>query len=73
MQLDGTTVAILVSDLFEQDDIRNAGGCWVDRELVVDGNWISSRKPAVLPAFNRELIAAIAQQAMRPAKAAEHA
>jgi len=56
-----------------QDDIRNAGGCWVDREVVVDGNWISSRKPADLPAFNRELIAAIAQQATRRAKAAERA
>jgi protease I len=43
-----------------QDDIRNAGGTWVDRKVVVDGNWVSSRKPADLPAFNRELIAAIA-------------
>lgn len=44
-----------------QDDIRNAGGNWVDREVVVDDNWISSRKPADLPAFNRELIAALAR------------
>jgi protease I len=43
-----------------QDDIRNAGGTWVDREVVVDGNWVSSRKPDDLPAFDRELIAAIA-------------
>jgi len=43
-----------------QDDIRNAGGNWVDREVVVDANWISSRKPDDLPAFNRELIAALA-------------
>jgi protease I len=39
-----------------QDDIRNAGGTWVDREVVEDGNLISSRKPDDLPAFNRTLI-----------------
>ena len=44
-----------------QDDIRNAGGTWVDREVVVDTNWVSSRKPDDLPAFNRELIAALAR------------
>lgn len=43
-----------------QDDIRNAGGNWVDQEVVVDGNWVSSRKPADLPAFNRETIKMIA-------------
>jgi len=56
-----------------QDDIRNAGGTWVDREVVVDGHWISSRKPDDLPAFNRELIAAIARHGARRGKAAEHA
>jgi protease I len=44
-----------------QDDIRNAGGTWVDREVVVDTNWVSSRKPDDLPAFNRELVAALAR------------
>jgi protease I len=39
-----------------QDDIRNAGGNWVDREVVVDGNWVSSRKPDDIPAFNREMM-----------------
>jgi protease I len=43
-----------------QDDIRNAGGTWLDREVVVDTNWVSSRKPADLPAFNRELLAVLA-------------
>lgn len=42
-----------------QDDIRNAGGNWVDREVVSDANWISSRKPDDLPAFCRELVAAM--------------
>ena len=31
-------------------DIRNAGGTWVDEEVVVDGGLVTSRKP--LPAFN---------------------
>ncbi|WP_345816273.1 type 1 glutamine amidotransferase domain-containing protein [Paraburkholderia sp. PREW-6R] len=39
-----------------QDDIRNAGGTWVDQEVVEDGNLISSRKPDDLPAFNQALI-----------------
>ncbi|WP_454689603.1 type 1 glutamine amidotransferase domain-containing protein [Achromobacter aloeverae] len=39
-----------------QDDLRNAGAKWEDKEVVVDGNWISSRKPDDLPAFNRELL-----------------
>ena len=39
-----------------QDDIRNAGGHWLDREVVEDGNWVSSRQPADLPAFNRAMI-----------------
>jgi len=44
-----------------QDDIRNAGGTWVNREVVVDTNWISSRKPDDLPSFKRELIGALAR------------
>lgn len=39
-----------------QDDIRNAGGKWVDQEVVVDGNWVSSRKPDDIPAFNQKMI-----------------
>lgn len=39
-----------------QDDIRNAGGHWVDQEVMVDGNWVSSRKPGDIPAFNRKMI-----------------
>jgi protease I len=40
-----------------QDDIRNAGGSWVDREVVEDGNWVTSRQPSDLPAFIRTMIA----------------
>jgi protease I len=43
-----------------QDDIRNAGGNWVDREVVCDGTWITSRKPDDLPAFNQAVIEALA-------------
>ncbi|BAC90754.1 type 1 glutamine amidotransferase domain-containing protein [Gloeobacter violaceus] len=39
-----------------QDDVRNAGGRWQDREVIVEGNWVTSRKPDDLPAFNRELL-----------------
>ena len=35
------------------EEVRNAGGQWVDKEVVVDGNWVSSRKPDDLPAFNQ--------------------
>ncbi|MFB9126408.1 type 1 glutamine amidotransferase [Paraburkholderia dipogonis] len=45
-----------------QDDIRNAGGTWVDREVVEDGNLISSRKPDDLPAFNKTLIAQLSKR-----------
>ena len=34
-----------------QTDIRNAGGNWVDEEVVVDDGLVSSRKPDDLPAF----------------------
>jgi protease I len=36
-------------------DIQNAGGTWVDRETVVDGNLVTSRNPKDIPAFNREV------------------
>ena len=39
-----------------QTDIRNAGGDWVDEEVVVDGNVVTSRKPDDIPAFNREML-----------------
>lgn len=39
-----------------QDDLRNAGANWEDRELVQDRNWVSSRSPKDLPAFNRGMV-----------------
>jgi len=39
-----------------QTDIRNAGGTWIDREVVVDNGLITSRKPDDIPAFNARVI-----------------
>jgi protease I len=39
-----------------ETDIRNAGGEWVDDEVVVDGRLVTSRKPDDIPAFNREML-----------------
>lgn len=45
-----------------ESDIRNAGGQWLDQEVVLDGNWVSSRKPADIPAFNAKMVELFAQQ-----------
>jgi protease I len=37
-------------------DLENAGAEWVDEEVVVDNGWVSSRKPADIPAFNKKMI-----------------
>lgn len=42
-----------------RDDMVNAGAEWVDEEVVVDGNLISSRVPDDLPAFCRAILAAL--------------
>jgi protease I len=42
-----------------KDDLVHAGAEWVDQEVVVDGNLITSRKPDDLPAFMRAVIAAM--------------
>ena len=51
-----------------QDDIRNAGGNWVDQEVALDGNLISSRTPADIPAFNQALIMALALRVKQSAR-----
>src|SRR5437899_379475 len=49
-------------------DIRNAGGEWMDQEVVTDRNIVSSRKPDDIPAFNRGMIELFSQaRAAQPA------
>lgn len=42
-------------------DLKNAGATWVDQEVVVDGNLVTSRSPRDLDAFNAALLQAVAQ------------
>jgi protease I len=51
-----------------QDDIRNAGGNWVDQEVVVDGNLVTSRKPGDIPAFNQKMIDKMSERMMASAR-----
>lgn len=37
-------------------DLENAGANWIDKEVVVDGRIITSRKPDDIPAFNEAMI-----------------
>jgi protease I len=54
-----------------QDDLRNAGGKWQDEEVVRDRNWVSSRQPSDIPAFNRVMLELFSEKAgagkIRPA------
>ncbi|MBL9023067.1 MAG: DJ-1/PfpI family protein, partial [Myxococcales bacterium] len=43
-----------------QADLENAGAEWVDQEVVVDDNLVTSRKPEDIPAFSKALIEKIA-------------
>jgi len=47
-------------------DLRNAGAQWMDEEVVVDGNLVSSRNPDDIPAFNREMIRLFARPRRAP-------
>lgn len=42
-------------------DLRNAGANWVDKEVVVDGGLVTSRKPDDIPAFNEKMIEEFAE------------
>jgi deglycase len=58
----------LTSYYTPQDDIRCAGGEWEDREVIVDRNWVTSRKPDDIPAFNREMRTLFAKTGSRAVK-----
>ncbi|HEY3898140.1 MAG TPA: type 1 glutamine amidotransferase domain-containing protein [Chthoniobacter sp.] len=50
-----------------QSDLKNAGGTWVDKEVVVDHGLVTSRKPDDIPAFNRKMIEEFAEGRHDPA------
>ena len=59
--LEGRTLAAWPS---LQTDIRNAGGTWVDKPVVTDGNLITSRNPDDISSFNIALLEALGQGAV---------
>ncbi len=60
--LDGRTVTSYPTI---QDDLRGAGARWENREVVRDGNIVTSRRPADIPAFNRAMIGLFAEHRTR--------
>jgi protease I len=51
-------------------DIRNAGGEWVDQQVVVEDNLVTGRRPDDIPAFNREMLDLFAGSLMHARHAA---
>jgi protease I len=49
-----------------EDDIRNAGGTWMDKEVICDQNWVSSRQASDIRMFNREMINLFSQRKPKP-------
>jgi protease I len=49
-------------------DLTNSGATWVDKEVVVDDNLITSRKPDDIPAFNKKMIESFAATKSRASK-----
>ena len=56
-----------------QTDIRNAGGNWVDQEVVVDQGLVTSRKPEDIPAFNKKMVEEFAEGKHEKQKQSVHA
>ena len=48
-------------------DLKNAGANWVDKEVVQDGQFITSRKPEDIPAFSEKIIEAVSGAAAKRA------
>ncbi|GAC1356459.1 MAG: type 1 glutamine amidotransferase domain-containing protein [Ktedonobacteraceae bacterium] len=48
-----------------QVDIRNAGGNWVDQQMVRDRNWVTSRSPQDLEAFNPAMVSLFAESKVK--------
>lgn len=49
-----------------KDDVINAGARYIDMDVVIDGNLVTSRRPADLPAFMRALLQALSERANKP-------
>ena len=47
-------------------DVKNAGGLYVDKPVVEDGNLITSRKPDDVPAFSEAIIRALSKVPVPP-------
>jgi protease I len=43
-------------------DLKNAGATWVDQEVVADKGLVTSRNPQDIPAFNRKMLEAFAEE-----------
>jgi protease I len=50
-----------------KSDVRNAGGNWIDQEVVVDNGLVTSRKPDDIPAFNEKMIEEFREGRHQPA------
>lgn len=48
-----------------KNDLSNAGAEWVDEQVVVDADLVTSRKPDDIPAFNQRIIATFSQAALK--------
>jgi protease I len=46
----------LTSNHTIKDHVRNAGGDWIDREVVVDRNWVTSLQANDITAFNKAML-----------------
>ena len=51
-------------------DLRNAGAEWVDQQVVVDQNLVTSRKPDDIPTFNPEIIKPMTRRLSATSRAA---
>jgi len=50
-----------------EGDFRRAGAFWADREVVREGNWVSSRQPSDIPRFNEEMLTLFIDYEIAPA------
>ncbi|MFW6270471.1 MAG: DJ-1/PfpI/YhbO family deglycase/protease [Bacillota bacterium] len=57
--IEGKTVTSTVGI---KDDLEHAGAHWIDNEVVIDGNLITSRAPADLPEFSKAIIFALSNK-----------